>query len=101
VPPVYGLDASDPSEWIPTVRDVAFNVIDSFIEGRSSSRLPLPHEECRREEQTSYFCSICDKIMVGQTMWQSHLKSNRHRKQLNKAKNKTHPHQLDTEHQSD
>merc|ERR1711911_453037 len=56
VPPVYGLDASDPSEWIPTVRDVAFNVIDSFIEGRSSSRLALPHEECRREEQTSYFC---------------------------------------------
>lgn len=92
VPPVYGLDASDPSLWNATVRDVAFDIIDSFVEDKSCPHPPLPPQECRREQQTSYSCSVCDKIMVGQTMWQAHLKSNRHRKQLNKAKNKNqHP----------
>ena len=91
---MYGLDATDVTEWNEKVRDVAFRVVDSFgsdeaaeMAGRECPK-PLPvAETSSREKQTSFHCPLCDKVTVGQRQWQEHLGSNRHRKLVKQAAN--------------
>jgi tRNA dimethylallyltransferase len=93
VPPVYGLDATDVTEWNEKVRDVAFRIVDSFGSGEEqtgdgSECRPKPlavAETTTREEQTSFHCPLCEKVTVGQRQWQEHLGSNRHRKLVKRA----------------
>ncbi|XP_046461083.1 tRNA dimethylallyltransferase-like [Daphnia pulex] len=93
VPPVYGLDATDVTEWNEKVRDVAFRIVDSFGSdeeqtGDGSECRPKPlavAETTTREEQTSFHCPLCEKVTVGQRQWQEHLGSNRHRKLVKRA----------------
>ncbi len=93
VPPVYGLDATDVTEWNEKVRDVAFRIVDSFGSGEGqtgdgSECRPKPlavAETTTREEQTSFHCPLCEKVTVGQRQWQEHLGSNRHRKLVKRA----------------
>ena len=92
---MYGLDATDVTEWNDNVRDVAFRVVDSFGSdgqngGMATIESPKPlavAETSSREEQTSFHCPLCDKVMVGQRQWQEHLQSNRHRKLVKRAAN--------------
>ncbi|EFX79344.1 hypothetical protein DAPPUDRAFT_304867 [Daphnia pulex] len=93
VPPVYGLDATDVTEWNEKIRDVAFRIVDSFGSGQGptgdgSECRPKPlavAETSTREEQTSFHCPLCEKVTVGQRQWQEHLGSNRHRKLVKRA----------------
>ncbi|XP_057373962.1 tRNA dimethylallyltransferase-like [Daphnia carinata] len=100
VPPVYGLDATDVTDWNEKVRDVAFRIVDSFSSGdegneaaaadeiENESPEPLPvAETTSREEQTSFHCPLCDKVCISQRQWQEHLGSNRHRKLVKRAAN--------------
>ena len=92
---MYGLDATDVTEWNEKVRDVAFRVVDSFCSGEAAGQTgggecPKPlavAETSSREEQTSFQCPFCDKVTVGQRQWQEHLGSNRHRKLVKRAAN--------------
>nr|CAG4642009.1 EOG090X0CO7 [Eurycercus lamellatus] len=96
VPPVYGLDATNPSDWNGKVRDVAFTVIDRFHrpikkEDDCPSHEPLPvAQTSSREEPTSFHCSACDRIIIGQRQWQEHLKSTKHRKVVKRANRGVH-----------
>lgn len=96
VPPVYGLDATDVTDWNEKVRDVAFRIVDSFSSADNSqptadeitNKEPKPlavAETSSREEQTSFHCPVCDKVTVGQRQWQEHVRSNRHRKLVKRA----------------
>ncbi|KAI9556374.1 hypothetical protein GHT06_018948 [Daphnia sinensis] len=91
VPPVYGLDATDVTDWNEKVRDVAFRIVDSFSSGandemQNERAKPLAvAETSSREEQTSFHCPLCDKVTVGQRQWQEHVRSNRHRKLVKRA----------------
>lgn len=93
MPPVYGLDATDVTEWNEKVRDVAFRIVDSFGSGDGPTGdggecRPKPlavAETSSREEQTSFHCPLCEKVTVGQRQWQEHLGSNRHRKLVKRA----------------
>lgn len=93
MPPVYGLDATDVTEWNGKVRDLAFGIVDSFGSDGEAGAMeaglkPLAvAETSSREEQTSFHCPLCHKVTVGQRSWQEHLKSNRHRKLVKRAAN--------------
>jgi tRNA dimethylallyltransferase len=91
---VYGLDATDVTEWNEKVRDVAFRIVDSFgsnddemMSGRECPKPLAVAETSSREKQTSFHCPICDKVTVGQRQWLKHIGSNRHRKLVKQAAN--------------
>lgn len=91
MPPVYGLDATDVDKWNEQVRDVAFRVVDRFI--NNSDKVsgddviePLPFANTSaRETPTSFHCSVCDRVIIGERQWQEHLKSGRHHKVVKRA----------------
>ena len=94
MPPVYGLDATDVTEWNEKVRDVAFRIVDSFgsdddemMSGRECPKPLAVAETSSREKQTSFHCQICDKVTVGQRQWLKHIGSNRHGKLVKQAAN--------------
>lgn len=91
---MYGLDATDVTEWNEKVRDVAFRIVDSFgsdddemMSGRECPKPLAVAETSSREKQTSFHCPVCDKVTVGQRQWLKHIGSNRHRKLVKQAAN--------------
>lgn len=100
VPPVYGLDATDVSEWDERVRDPTFRVVEAFVTAEADvgggectappGLEPLPVASASsRDEQTSFHCPICDVVTVGRRQWQQHLQGNRHRKMAKRAARNT------------
>lgn len=84
---MYGLDATDPEQWNEKVRDVSFRILDSLVDdkkdGVTGDDIPAPlavADTSTRDKLTSFHCTDCDRIIVGQRQWQEHLKSTRHRK---------------------
>ncbi|XP_018333826.1 tRNA dimethylallyltransferase [Agrilus planipennis] len=94
VPPVYGLDTTDPSLWDEKVYKPARNIIDSFMEGVSSTEKPLPRLQIAslpNSKDDTYKCDVCDRIFVGQFQWSIHLNSHKHKRVLahKRKRNKT------------
>lgn len=89
VPPVYGLDATDISAWDENVSQRAMEIVESYI-----CNTPCPHERLPFKQAVSqpnakddtYTCETCDRVFVGIFQWNSHLKSNRHKKRLEAVK---------------
>ncbi|XP_044758814.1 tRNA dimethylallyltransferase [Coccinella septempunctata] len=89
VPPIYGLDTTNVSEWIENVSTKASRIIDSYIEGSPCPYPALPKLETVSSpnvDDDTYNCEICDRIFIGQLQWNLHLKSNKHKKIKEKQK---------------
>lgn len=85
VPPIYGLDTSDPSKWSEIVYTPAEKVLDSYMNETPVGIKPLSKIETSREgmnEETSHYCKTCEKILIGDYQYQLHMKGNKHKKRL-------------------
>ncbi|GFG40614.1 hypothetical protein Cfor_06651 [Coptotermes formosanus] len=84
VPPVYGLDATDPYFWNERVLGPAFKIVESYLEGQKPDGvepLPVTEQSVKNELKTKH-CDICDRMFVGDIQWNDHLRSKKHRRML-------------------
>ncbi|KAK5640439.1 hypothetical protein RI129_011250 [Pyrocoelia pectoralis] len=90
VPPVYSLDTTDISKWDECVSLPAISIVQSFLERRKCSYLPLSKQERSGlpiSMAEKYFCNSCGRVFIGKFQWNCHIKSRRHKRVLQK-KNK-------------
>lgn len=92
VPPVYGLDTTSVSDWDCNVYTPAIQIIESYINGISSSHEPLPLVDAKtfpNSGDETHFCEVCERVFVGQHQWTVHRKSKKHKRmQQHKKKEK-------------
>ncbi|XP_071965717.1 tRNA dimethylallyltransferase-like isoform X2 [Antedon mediterranea] len=90
VPPVYGLDATDATQWDHAVLEPAMKILSDVMEGKMPSAKPLVIEERSEvKPETTFVCDICSgRIIVGHQQWQAHLKSRVHFKRAKKIRKK-------------
>ncbi|XP_067867201.1 tRNA dimethylallyltransferase isoform X2 [Heterodontus francisci] len=87
VPPVYGLDVTDVSQWEETVLRPAMQILESFLKGEEPTVLPLTVEYDQNEgKRNRRRCELCDKIVLGDREWKAHLKSKNHQYHLKRRK---------------
>ncbi|XP_046396576.1 tRNA dimethylallyltransferase [Ischnura elegans] len=85
VPPVYGLDASDPSKWDEVVLGPASVIVKALMEGEKPKDIePLPvmlrqHMNLEWDGEPKK-CDICDRWFVDPFQWKAHLKSFKHKR---------------------
>ncbi|GFT78741.1 tRNA dimethylallyltransferase [Nephila pilipes] len=80
LPQVYGLAATNLKMWKENVLIPAIDIVQSVMQGKTPSQDPLPIEERVIDKKETYYCDICERIILGQNTWQMHLKSKRHHK---------------------
>lgn len=66
--------------------DIAENIVDSFLKGEKASVEPLPILPTIQHEYLSRKCEICDRVFVDTIQWDIHLKSNKHKKALERKR---------------
>ncbi|XP_078236249.1 tRNA dimethylallyltransferase isoform X1 [Pogona vitticeps] len=80
IPPVYGLDVSDLSQWEEKVLEPAFQIVQSFCQGRPPATKPItPEPGPEGDKHSRRTCEVCDRIIIGDTEWKAHLGSKSHR----------------------
>ncbi|XP_071451157.1 tRNA dimethylallyltransferase [Hetaerina americana] len=91
VPPVYGLDATDPSRWDELVLTPASEIVRTLMTGKMPEGIaPLPFVS--REDLDVEWdgepkeCDVCNRIFVDPVQWKVHLKSKKHKKMVQKRK---------------
>ncbi|PNF25887.1 hypothetical protein B7P43_G11140 [Cryptotermes secundus] len=84
VPPMYGLDATDPNFWNEHVLEPAVQIVKSYMEGQKPAEVePLPViEQSKKNDLISHHCDVCDRIFIGDIQWNDHLHSRKHHKML-------------------
>ncbi|XP_055949856.1 tRNA dimethylallyltransferase-like [Argiope bruennichi] len=80
LPPVYGLSATDLCKWNENALQPAIDIVQSFIEDKEPSQKPLPVEEGLNDIKETYYCDVCERLILGQNVWKIHLSSKRHQK---------------------
>ncbi|ALC46786.1 CG31381, partial [Drosophila busckii] len=83
VPDLYELDTSNVSDWHEAVFKRAECIIDSYRQHQICEIMPMAkrvHPGGELNEETSNFCSICERHFVGEFQWGLHLKSNKHKR---------------------
>ncbi|XP_069669309.1 tRNA dimethylallyltransferase [Periplaneta americana] len=84
VPPVYGLNATDPSVWDERVLGPAVQIVESFLKGEKPAAIePLPvTERPEKNEMKLHNCEVCGRMFVGDIQWNDHLHSKKHHRML-------------------
>lgn len=88
VPPLYELDTTDITKWDENVKNKAIRIIESYCNAVPCEYEPL--ESCIDEEKktidgnSSNYCEICKRIIIGDKTYKIHLNSNKHNKVLKK-----------------
>ncbi|XP_070805716.1 tRNA dimethylallyltransferase isoform X2 [Pituophis catenifer annectens] len=86
VPPVYGLDVSDLSQWDKSVLEPAIQIVESFLKGRKPPMEPLRLEPMpAKDKQSCQLCELCSRVIIGDREWRAHLKSRSHLSLLKKS----------------
>ncbi|XP_017058334.1 tRNA dimethylallyltransferase [Drosophila ficusphila] len=83
VPDLYELDTSDVSVWPEAVYQRAENIIESYRNEEKCKFEPMAkrdHPGADLNEETSHFCSTCERHFIGEYQWGLHLKSNKHKR---------------------
>lgn len=83
VPVVYGLNTTDVSRWQEVVSEPAIEVVECYIADQPIKLQPLAKTtriSGGLNEETSNYCSICDRVFIGEFQWQLHTKSNKHKR---------------------
>ncbi|XP_068157787.1 tRNA dimethylallyltransferase [Drosophila tropicalis] len=91
VPDLYELDTSNVSAWSDMVYRPAESIISSCINGETTEIEPMPkrvHPGADLNEETSNFCSICQRHFIGEYQWTIHLKSNKHKRRRESERKK-------------
>ncbi|CAL1265638.1 unnamed protein product [Larinioides sclopetarius] len=86
LPPVYGLSATDLSMWNENVLQPAIDIVQSIIEDKVPSQKLLPVEEGLNDIKETFYCDVCERLILGQNVWKIHLNSKRHQKRKAKLK---------------
>ncbi|XP_062385958.1 tRNA dimethylallyltransferase [Sardina pilchardus] len=85
VPPVYGLDVTDVSQWEETVLNPALRILEHLQKGEKPSIEPLRLKGAGQKNKRSHHtCELCEKIIIGDLEWSAHLKSKNHRYHVKK-----------------
>lgn len=85
VPPIYGLDISDPQKWLEIVYTPAQKVLEGYINETTVDIQALSKIETLREgmnEETSHYCETCERVFIGDYQFQLHMQGNKHKKRL-------------------
>lgn len=84
VPPVYGLDATDPDVWNERVLGPAVKIVESYLQHQKPDGMePLPViERSMKNDLKIQHCDVCDRMFVGDIQWNDHLQSKKHRRML-------------------
>eukprot|EP00118_Oscarella_pearsei_P000833 m.5922 g.5922 ORF g.5922 m.5922 type:complete len:389 (+) comp14454_c0_seq1:142-1308(+) len=89
LPDVFGLDASDLSEWDGTVLQQATDILSAKLNGTSPPVAPLDRLVCQPETWTLHICEVCDGREVrGDHEWRAHLASRGHQKKRRRQSKK-------------
>lgn len=85
--------AFDENGWLEQVQKPAFDIVESFIEGRefSAQVLALKQEPERQEAINNpgkYECEVCDRVFIGSHYIDAHLKSRAHNRNMRKLQTK-------------
>ncbi|XP_059050748.1 tRNA dimethylallyltransferase [Achroia grisella] len=90
VPPIYELDTTDVANWDENVKNKAVHVIDSYIKGSKCDYKPIEviidEDKKKIDANSSNYCNICERIIIGDKTYEIHLKSHKHMKVLKKKK---------------
>nr|XP_005302158.2 tRNA dimethylallyltransferase isoform X2 [Chrysemys picta bellii] len=87
VPPVYGLEVSDLSQWDENVLKPALQIVESFIQGRQPSADPVKMEsEIKEDKRSHHMCELCNRVIIGDREWAAHTKSKSHLRHLKKRR---------------
>ncbi|KAK4295066.1 hypothetical protein Pmani_032349 [Petrolisthes manimaculis] len=88
VPPLYGVDGSEPEHWGERVREPALQVVEALLNDSIPALQPLnpPGTDLDNTEITNdksrHECHVCDRVIIGAKIWKAHLAGNRHHKML-------------------
>uniref|UniRef100_A0A9J7Z9G5 tRNA dimethylallyltransferase n=1 Tax=Cyprinus carpio carpio TaxID=630221 RepID=A0A9J7Z9G5_CYPCA len=70
VPPVYGLDVTDVTNWETTVLTPALEILDCLQKGEQPSAQPIRAEGVEpRNKRSHHMCDLCDKVIIGDLEW--------------------------------
>ncbi|XP_042601905.1 tRNA dimethylallyltransferase-like isoform X3 [Cyprinus carpio] len=87
VPPVYGLDVTDVTNWETTVLTPALEILDCLQKGEQPSAQPIRAEGVEpRNKRSHHMCDLCDKVIIGDLEWTAHQKSKNHLYQVRKRR---------------
>lgn len=90
IAPIYELDTTDLTQWDELVTKKAIHIIDSHLNGTPCDYAPTTvptKEEKRKIDGNSYnYCEVCNRVMIGDNVYEIHLKSVRHMRVLKKKK---------------
>ncbi|XP_048057246.1 tRNA dimethylallyltransferase isoform X2 [Megalobrama amblycephala] len=87
VPPVYGLDVTDVTNWETTVLTPALKILDCLQKGEQPSTQPIRTEGVEsRNKRSHHMCDLCEKVIIGDLEWTAHQKSKNHLYQVRKRR---------------
>lgn len=89
VPPIYELDTTDLSQWDKLVKNKSIEIIESYI-----NKIPCPYEPLKKNidenrkinSQSSNYCDICERLIIGDKEYAIHLNSIKHQRVIKKKK---------------
>ncbi|KAJ8273095.1 hypothetical protein GJAV_G00097350 [Gymnothorax javanicus] len=87
VPPVFGLDVTDVSDWEKTVLTPALEVLESILKGEKPVLEPFAVDRTEQRNKRSWHeCEVCSRVIIGEVEWAAHLKSKCHHHHLKKKR---------------
>lgn len=85
MPPVYTLHTDDVTRWDQNVTNIAINILDDFLSNIPTQYNRLPFIDIVSSPNSTdktFECEICCRIFVGQFQWNEHIKSNKHKRMV-------------------
>ncbi|XP_007492903.1 tRNA dimethylallyltransferase isoform X2 [Monodelphis domestica] len=87
VPPIYGLEVTDPLKWEESVLGPALQIVGSFIQGKQPVATPIRMQcDVNENKRSHHRCELCDRIIIGDREWAAHTRSKSHLHQLKKRR---------------
>lgn len=91
--PILKCDTSDLEKWNENVTIPAIKYLEELFHTTDTPILPPPTLDLDPRSAEKHYCEYCDKLLIGKQQWESHIKSNKHKKRKsNQIKNKDNPH---------
>lgn len=87
VPPVYALDATDPTDWETAILLPATEILTALTQNKTPAILPLAVQHMNNiDKHKQTYCEVCQKILLGDLQWLAHIKSRKHNKLVQKQR---------------
>lgn len=91
VAPVYELNTTNLSLWDDEVKNKAIHIIESYLNNSPCKYEPIKpvinEEKMKMDVASRNFCTVCNRLFLGDKVYEIHLKSFRHMKVLKKKQN--------------